>query len=236
MLPAVTHDPSSSPTVAGLLALTTTAGVSTAANPTTRGGLHHGQRSRPTDGDGTGHCQNGNPDVNCNIYDGKEFVWLNRGAQCGLRRRPQLLLGGSRSRRAVRPQRRSREEPERRLRRRREADVHGDGRDHDQLRGNLCLRYNKIRLAPYADTTNPGGVYILRSASSRVQLRSPVQVHVRRVQGVGGGHPDPARAAADREQGRERRLPPPPTSGRSPRTSTGRSPSRLAATPPSTTR
>src|ERR1044071_4175601 len=29
--------------------------------------------------DGTGHCKNGNPDVNCNIYDGKEFVWLNGG-------------------------------------------------------------------------------------------------------------------------------------------------------------
>src|SRR5919199_2430032 len=29
--------------------------------------------------DGTGHCQNGNPNVNCNIYDGKEFVWLNGG-------------------------------------------------------------------------------------------------------------------------------------------------------------
>src|SRR5690349_16840121 len=29
--------------------------------------------------DGTGHCQNGNPNVNCNIYDGKQFVWLNGG-------------------------------------------------------------------------------------------------------------------------------------------------------------
>src|SRR5438105_5801101 len=26
-----------------------------------------------------GHCQNGNPLVNCNIYDGKEYVWLNGG-------------------------------------------------------------------------------------------------------------------------------------------------------------
>src|ERR671933_1868731 len=29
--------------------------------------------------DGAGHCQNGNPAINCNIYDGKEFVWLNGG-------------------------------------------------------------------------------------------------------------------------------------------------------------
>src|SRR5215212_3835490 len=29
--------------------------------------------------DGAGHCQNGNPNVNCNIYDGKQFVWLNGG-------------------------------------------------------------------------------------------------------------------------------------------------------------
>ena len=29
--------------------------------------------------DGTGHCANGNPQVNCNIYDGKQFVWLNGG-------------------------------------------------------------------------------------------------------------------------------------------------------------
>jgi hypothetical protein len=29
--------------------------------------------------DGTGHCVHGNPAVNCNAYDGKEFVWLNGG-------------------------------------------------------------------------------------------------------------------------------------------------------------
>ena len=29
--------------------------------------------------DGTGHCKNGNEDINCNIYDGKQFVWLNGG-------------------------------------------------------------------------------------------------------------------------------------------------------------
>src|ERR1051325_1714729 len=29
--------------------------------------------------DGAGHCKNGNPNVNCNIYDGKQYVWLNGG-------------------------------------------------------------------------------------------------------------------------------------------------------------
>src|SRR5262245_43993859 len=29
--------------------------------------------------DGTGHCANGNPQVNCNIYDGKQYVWLSGG-------------------------------------------------------------------------------------------------------------------------------------------------------------
>lgn len=29
--------------------------------------------------DGTGHCKNGNPLVNCNQYDGKKYVWLNGG-------------------------------------------------------------------------------------------------------------------------------------------------------------
>jgi hypothetical protein len=29
--------------------------------------------------DPVGHCGNGNPDVNCNLYDGKQWVWLNGG-------------------------------------------------------------------------------------------------------------------------------------------------------------
>ena len=32
-----------------------------------------------TNVDGTGHCKNGNEDVNCNIYDSKNAVWLNGG-------------------------------------------------------------------------------------------------------------------------------------------------------------
>jgi len=29
--------------------------------------------------DGVGHCSEGNPAVNCNHYDGKQYVWLNGG-------------------------------------------------------------------------------------------------------------------------------------------------------------
>ena len=29
--------------------------------------------------DGSGHCKNGDGDTNCNIYDGKQYVWLNAG-------------------------------------------------------------------------------------------------------------------------------------------------------------
>ena len=31
------------------------------------------------DMDGPGHCKNGNPPTNCNIYDGKQYVWLSGG-------------------------------------------------------------------------------------------------------------------------------------------------------------
>lgn len=29
--------------------------------------------------DGTGHCKNGNPNNNCNIYNGKDYVWMSGG-------------------------------------------------------------------------------------------------------------------------------------------------------------
>ena len=32
-----------------------------------------------TAADGTGNCKNGNEDVNCNIYDAKQYVWMNGG-------------------------------------------------------------------------------------------------------------------------------------------------------------
>src|SRR5688572_30703794 len=32
-----------------------------------------------TANDGSGHCFNGTGVINCNIYDGKQFVWFNGG-------------------------------------------------------------------------------------------------------------------------------------------------------------
>src|SRR3954454_21119896 len=33
--------------------------------------------------DGPDHCVHGNPAVNCNAYDGKQYVWLNGGPGSG---------------------------------------------------------------------------------------------------------------------------------------------------------
>src|SRR5919205_1861486 len=116
--------------------------------------------------DGTGHCQNGNPNVNCNIYDGKEFVWLNGGPATA-------SLGDGSYFFAV-------------------LDPGGQADPNDGSAKNLSspndaytdrtfsvsggtVSYSgphdfdsssgKIRLLPYDDTSNPGGVYILAICS-----------------------------------------------------------------------
>ena len=68
--------------IAGLMAVAATAAVALFLLPTA-------SANTPVTGaafttvnealDGLDHCKNGNPAVNCNIYDGKEFVWLNGG-------------------------------------------------------------------------------------------------------------------------------------------------------------
>jgi len=114
--------------------------------------------------DGTGHCLNGNPTVNCNIYDGKTFVWLNGGPSVayvgdGAYFFAVLAPGG-------------------------QADPNdGAGKnlsdDFDAYTnrtfsvsggtvsygGLHTLANNEIRLADYADTPNPGGVYIMAICS-----------------------------------------------------------------------
>lgn len=114
--------------------------------------------------DGTGHCQNGNPAVNCNIYDAKNHVWLNGGPigaslGDGTYFFAVLAPGG-------------------------QPNANDPGPDPNPA--NLSAVYdaytnrtftvtggvvsysgthdqdgNKIRLVNYADTPNPGGVYIL---------------------------------------------------------------------------
>ena len=66
--------------VLALLALVVP-GMASANQPVTGAAFTTVNEADPPDGDGTGHCKNGNPNVNCNIYDGKEFVWLNGGPE-----------------------------------------------------------------------------------------------------------------------------------------------------------
>jgi hypothetical protein len=114
--------------------------------------------------DGTGNCLNGNPGVNCNIYTGKEFVWLNGGPSVA-------YVGDGNYFFAV-------------------LDPGGQADPNDGALKNLSDDFdaytnrtfsvsagtvsysgshdfadNKIRLMPYADTTNAGGVYILAICS-----------------------------------------------------------------------
>jgi hypothetical protein len=114
--------------------------------------------------DGAGHCQNGNPNVNCNIYDGKEYVWLNGGPSVAYVGEGDyffavLIPGGQ-----VDPN----DGAAKNLSddfdayTNRTFSVSGStvtyGGTHD-------FDSNKIRLMPYADTTNPGGVYIMAVCS-----------------------------------------------------------------------
>jgi hypothetical protein len=114
--------------------------------------------------DGTGHCKNGNPNVNCNIYDGKEFVWLNGGPSAayvgdGAYFFAVLDPGGQ-------------ADPN-------DGAVKNLSDDFDaytnrtftvsggtvSYSGSHDFDSNKIRLMPYADTDNPGGVYIMAICS-----------------------------------------------------------------------
>jgi hypothetical protein len=114
--------------------------------------------------DGTGHCQNGNPNVNCNIYDGKQYVWLN-GGPVGA-----ALSDGTYFFAVLAPsgQADPNDGPAQNLSddfdpyTNRTFTVSGGSVSYS---GSHDLDGNKIRLADYADTPNPGGVYILAICS-----------------------------------------------------------------------
>jgi len=114
--------------------------------------------------DGTGHCKNGNPNVNCNIYDGKPYVWLNGGPSVayvgnGTYFFAVLSPGGQSDPNDGAAKNLSDDYD---AYTNRTFTVNGGtvsyGGSHD-------FDSNKIRLMPYADTTNPGGVYILAICS-----------------------------------------------------------------------
>lgn len=108
--------------------------------------------------DGTGHCLNGNPNTNCNIYDGKEYVWLNGGPSAayvgdGTYFFAVLAPGGQ-------------HDPNDGAADLLSTDAYTD-RTFSVSAGTVTysgphdVDGNKIQLMPYADTPNPGGVYIM---------------------------------------------------------------------------
>jgi hypothetical protein len=137
------------------------AGAAFAAKPVTGAAF----TTTNTSVDGTEHCQNGNEDVNCNIYDGKQYVWMNGGPVAA-------DLGDGSYFFAVLEPGGQNVDP----------NDGGDQNLSDDYDGhanrtfsvsNGAISYagshdfdsNKIRLAQYADTSNPGGVYILAICS-----------------------------------------------------------------------
>jgi hypothetical protein len=120
--------------------------------------------STNTNVDGTGHCQNGNEDINCNIYDGKQYVWLNGGPSTA------YVGDGSYFFAVLAPG--GQADPK-------DGAANNLSDDFDAYTnrtfsvssgvvsygGSHDFDSNKIRLADYADTPNPGGVYILAICS-----------------------------------------------------------------------
>jgi hypothetical protein len=116
--------------------------------------------------DGPNHCKNGNPGVNCNIYDGKPYVWLNGGpAANGLGPDGQyffavLVPGGQPNPNDGGPKNLSDD-----------FDAYTNrtftvtGGEVSAYAGTHTATIPLIRLFPYADTTNPGGVYIMAICS-----------------------------------------------------------------------
>jgi len=128
--------------------------------------------------DGTGHCKNGNPGVNCNIYDTKEAVWLNGGpAANGLGPDGQyffaVLAPGGQPNPNDGGAKNLSDDYDAYTNRtftitNGEVSAYGGTHTFDSGSGGGAHPNNSppfIRLFPYADTTNPGGVYILAICS-----------------------------------------------------------------------
>lgn len=126
--------------------------------------------------DGTGHCKNGNEAVNCNIYDGKIYVWLNGGpveASLGAGDYFFAVLdpggqGGNQNPNDGTEKNLSDVIPTSNTP---GGDVWTNRRFHVDASGTITysgthdFADNKIRLFPYDNTTNPGGVYIMAICS-----------------------------------------------------------------------
>jgi hypothetical protein len=116
--------------------------------------------------DGNNHCKNGNPGVNCNIYDGKQYVWLNGGpAANGLGPDGEYFFAVLEPGGQPNPN---------------DGGAKNLSDDFDSFANRTFTVTNGevsayggthtyspplIRLFPYADTSNPGGVYIMAICS-----------------------------------------------------------------------
>jgi hypothetical protein len=116
--------------------------------------------------DGSGHCANGSPTVNCNLYDGKRYVWLNGGpVASALGRDGQYFFAVLAPSNQATPN---------------DGGSKNLSDDYDaytnrtftiksgkvsSYSGSHSFNKTLIRLFPYADTPNPGGVYILAICS-----------------------------------------------------------------------
>ncbi len=115
--------------------------------------------------DGAGHCLNGDPAVNCNIYDGKQYVWLSGGplaADVGAGNYffAVLVPGGQADPNDGTPKNLSSPNDDYTNR-----TFSVDGSGAVSYSGSHPFDSNKIRLMPYNDTSNPGGVYIMAICS-----------------------------------------------------------------------
>jgi hypothetical protein len=126
-------------------------------------------QSPPPGGDGPGTCLNGNPGVNCNIYGNKAWVWTNGGPESN-----KLLPGGQYFFAVLAPggqQNPNDGTPENlsddydtyqnRTFTVTDGEISAYAGTHDFDVDETDDNEKKIRLFPYANTPNPGGVYIL---------------------------------------------------------------------------
>lgn len=151
--------------------------------------------------DGTGHCQNGNEAINCNQYGGKHYVWLSglpdtAGLNNGTYFFAVTVPGGQGNNITANPN----DGTDKNLSDTTAApwnpgDHNGDGspipagdaytnRTFTLTDGAISyggthefdLVNNKIRLMPYDDTTNPGGVFIMAVCQIADGAGNPVAV------------------------------------------------------------
>jgi hypothetical protein len=114
--------------------------------------------------DGPDHCKNGNPGINCNIYDGKQYVWLNGGPDTA------YVGDGSYFFAVLEPGGQPGPNDGGAKNLSDNVDSYTD-RTFSVAGGTVTYNgphdfaENKIRLAEYADTGNPGGVYIMAICS-----------------------------------------------------------------------